>query len=84
VVGQFKENIPDCKGLTDVAMATKFWPKYGGKSNKTGHNFSYMPHINAVLFWGRVSAISEFTYDTPVHKGQKALLWQQILGQKLL
>ena len=27
VVDQSKEDISDCKGLRDVAMATKFWPK---------------------------------------------------------
>ena len=27
VVDQSKEDISDCKGLRDVAMTTKFWPK---------------------------------------------------------
>ena len=27
VVNQSKEDISDCKGLRDVSMATKFWPK---------------------------------------------------------
>jgi len=27
VVDQLKEDISDCKGLRDVATATKFWPK---------------------------------------------------------
>jgi len=27
VVDQSKEDITDCKGLRDVEMATKFWPK---------------------------------------------------------
>jgi len=27
VVDQFKEDISDCKGLRDVAMVTKVWPK---------------------------------------------------------
>ena len=27
VVDQSKEDISDCKGLRDAAMATKFWPK---------------------------------------------------------
>jgi len=27
VVGQSKEDISDCRGLRDIAMATKFWPK---------------------------------------------------------
>jgi len=27
VVGQVKEDISDCKGLSNVATATKFWPK---------------------------------------------------------
>jgi len=26
-VNQSKEDISDCKGLRDIAMATKFWPK---------------------------------------------------------
>jgi len=26
-VDQSKEDISDCKGLRDVSMATKFWPK---------------------------------------------------------
>ena len=34
VVDQSKEDISDCKGLRDVAMATKFWPKYIGKISK--------------------------------------------------
>jgi len=31
VVSQFKEDISDCKGVRDIAMATKFWQKYLGK-----------------------------------------------------
>jgi len=27
MVEQFKEDISDCKGLMDVAMATNVWPK---------------------------------------------------------
>jgi len=27
VVEQSKEDICDCSGLSDIAMATKFWPK---------------------------------------------------------
>jgi len=27
MVGQSKEDISDCKGLRDIAMATYFWPK---------------------------------------------------------
>ena len=34
VVGQSKEDISDCKGLRDVAMATKFCPKKAKKSQK--------------------------------------------------
>jgi len=34
VVDQFKEDIYDCNGLRDVAMATKLWPKYAKKSQK--------------------------------------------------
>jgi len=40
VVDQSKEDISDCKGLRDVAMITKFWPKYA-KNHKIGHNISY-------------------------------------------
>jgi len=31
VVDQSKEDISDCKGLWDVAIATKFWPKWAQK-----------------------------------------------------
>ena len=27
VVGQSKEDISDCRGLRDIAMATNFWPE---------------------------------------------------------
>ena len=43
---QYKEDISDCKGLMDVAMATNFWPKYANIS-QYGHNFSCMRHIHA-------------------------------------
>ena len=33
-VDQSEEDIPDCKGLRDVAMATKFWPKQAKKITK--------------------------------------------------
>ena len=45
-VDQSKDDISDCKGLRDVAMATKLWPKRP-KYNKNGHNFSCMQHIHA-------------------------------------
>jgi len=34
MVSQSKEDISDCKGLRDVAMATKFWPKQAKISHK--------------------------------------------------
>jgi len=46
VVDQSEEDISDCKGLRDVAMATKFSPKYA-KNHKNGHNLSCMQHIHA-------------------------------------
>jgi len=46
VVNKSKEHISDCKGLRDVAMATKYWPKYA-KNHKNGHNFSCIQHRDA-------------------------------------
>jgi len=46
VICQSKEEISDCKGLRDVAMATKFWLNRQ-KYNKNGHDFSYTQHIHA-------------------------------------
>ena len=46
MVDQSEEDISDCKGLRDVAMATKFWPKLA-KNHKIGHIFSCMHHIRA-------------------------------------
>jgi len=43
MVDKSKEDISNCKGTRDVAMATKFWPKF----DKNGHNFSCMLHIHA-------------------------------------
>ena len=47
MVDESKEDISDCKGLRDVAMATKFWPKQAKKNQRNGHNFSCMQNINA-------------------------------------
>jgi len=33
-VNKSTDDISDCKGLTDVAMATKFWPKYAKNITK--------------------------------------------------
>jgi len=41
VVDQSKEHISDCKGLTDVSMATNLWTKWA-KISQNGHNFSFM------------------------------------------
>jgi len=41
-----KKTISDCKGLRDVAIATKFWPE-SVQNHKNGHNFSCIQHIYA-------------------------------------
>jgi len=46
VVDQFKEDMSDCKGLRDVAMATKFLAKIGQKNHKNGLNFNCKRHIH--------------------------------------
>jgi len=83
VVDQSKEDISDCKGLRDVAMTTKFWPKWA-KNHKIGHIFSCMQHIRAgfgfeigfVLSWN-----SSVTLPYARYKG--ALPWQPILVLKI-
>jgi len=85
VVGQYKEDISDSKGLRDVAMATKFWPKYAKKSHKNGHNLSRMRHINSEFgseIGFQLSANSRVTLPYTRDKG--ALPRQLILGLKLL
>jgi len=46
MVDQSKEDISDCKGLRDVTMTIKLWPKWA-KYHKNGFNFSCMQHIHA-------------------------------------
>ena len=46
MVGQSKEDISDCKGVKDVAMATKFGQNRQ-KYHKNGHNFSCIRHVHA-------------------------------------
>jgi len=75
VVGQSKEDIPDCNG-----------PNFGQdrqKSHKNSHNFSCVRHIHAVWLWDRVSAISEFICDTPIHEGQRRVTMETIFGTKI-
>ena len=84
VVDQSEEDISDCKGLRDVAMATKFWPKLA-KNHKIGHIFSCMHHIRAEFCFeiGFVpSGNSPMTLAYTRDKG--ALPWQPILALKLL
>jgi len=84
VVGQFKEDIPDCKGLTDVAMAINFWPKYGENLTKMAIT-SVICHISMQFCFEiefQLSANSSMTL--PYTRDKRALPWQQILGQKLL
>jgi len=47
VVDQSKEDIFDCNGLRDVAMAPKFWSKVGHKIPKNYHNFGCKQHVHA-------------------------------------
>jgi len=79
VVDQSKEDISDCKGLRDVAMATK----YGQNRPKS----TKMPiqHIRAefgfeigfLLSWNSPVTL-------PYTRDKGALPWQPILGLKLL
>jgi len=85
IVDQSKEDISDCKGLTNVTMATKFLAKIGQKITKNGHNFSCMQHIHAefgfeigFVLSGNSSVTLWFT------RNKSALPWQPIFGVKLL
>jgi len=62
-------------------MATKLWPNRQ-KSDQNGHDFSCIRHMNA---WSceRVSVISEFICDTPVHKGQRGVTTATNFGTKI-
>ena len=80
MVDQSKEDISDCKGLRDVAMATKFWPK-----NKKMANFSCMQHINTEFGFeiGFVPS-GNSSMTLPYTRDKGALPRQPILGLKLL
>ena len=69
MVDQSKEDISDYKGLRDVAMETKFWPK----NHKNGHNFSCKRHIHAEFGFQIGLVPRKFICDTPVHKGQRGV-----------
>ena len=85
MVDQSKEDIFYCKGLCDVAMATKFWPKLTKKSEKMAITLvvsdTSMPCT--VWFWGWVCAVWEFICDTPVHEGQSGVTMATIVGTKI-
>jgi len=71
VVDQSKQDISDCKGLRDVAMATKFWPKVSQKS-QNGHNFSCVQHIDTEFgfeIWFLTSVTSPVIHPYRREKG---------------
>ena len=84
VVNQSKEDISDCKGLSGVTMATKFWPKWA-INQKNGHNFNCKRHIHAEFGFEIGFVPSGYSSVTlPYTRDKGALPWQPILGQKLL
>jgi len=81
VVDQSKEDICDCNGLRDVAMATKFWPNKP-KNHKNGHNFSFMQHVHAEFGFDIGFVLSENSSVTlPYTRDKGAFPWQPIFGQ---
>jgi len=49
VISQCKEDISDCKGLTDIAIWQTIFGQNRQKHHKNGHNFSCMRHIHAEI-----------------------------------
>ena len=82
MVDQCKEDISDCKGLRDVAMATKF-----GQNRQKYHKLATTLVICVnpcrVWFWHRVFAIRQLICDTPVHKGQRGITTATNFGTKI-
>jgi len=82
VVGQSKEDISDCEGLRDVAMATTF-----GKNKPKITKFAITSAVCNISvqswFWDRVYATGEFIYDTPVRKGQRGVAMATTFGTKI-
>ena len=84
MVDQSKEDISYFKGLKDVAMAAKFWPKWA-KNHKNCHNFSCKRHIHAEFGYEIGFVPSGNSSVTLLYTGdEEALPWQPILGLKLL
>jgi len=73
VVDQSKENISNCKGLRDVAMATKFSPKYVKMAITSVVSDTICIETGFVPL-GNSSVILPYTRDIG------ALPWRPILG----
>jgi len=83
LVDQSKENISDCKGLMDVAMATNFLAKISKYITKSPQLQLYAPRPCRVWFCHRVCAVRELICDIPVHKGQRGVTMATNIGTKI-
>jgi len=79
-----KKTFCDCNGLSDVATVTNFAKIGKNLTQMAQHQLCDATYQCDASFWNRVLAVQELIYDTPVHKEQKALPPQPILGLKLI
>jgi len=63
-------------------MATKFLAKISQKITKMAVT-SVATHQCRVCIWDRVCTVREFTCDTPIHKGQRAVTMATNFGTKI-
>ena len=82
MVGQSKEDISDCKGLRDVAMATNFG-KNKPKITKLAITSVLCNISMRSWFCDRFCAIVEYICDTPIHKKQRGLTMATNFGTKI-
>ena len=82
VISQCKEDISDCKGLRDIAMANNFGQN-SQKYHKNGHNFSCVHHIHAEIGFEIGFVLSGNSSDSTVHKGQRGVTMATNFGTKI-
>jgi len=82
VIDQSKAHISDCKGLTDVAMATNLLPNMQ-KYHKMATTSVLWVNPWRIWFWHRVCAIREFICEIPMDMGQRDVTMATTFWPKL-
>ena len=82
MVDQSEQDISDCKGLSGVAMATKFCQNRPKITKMAITSVVCNISMHSLVF-DRVCAIGEFISGTRVHKGQRGVTMATNFGTKI-